>query len=132
VGLNKVMLIGNLGADTEIRYSSDGSAIANLSVGVSEKWRDKSTGIIKFDGLHRNQQKVKGYAGFDAAWVEEAAKVTKDSWKLLIPTLRKKGSESMGSSKGNWKFDSRSSQQYKRCWFWPTRGVYKAKTFSWH
>lgn len=53
----------------------------------------RGTGIIKFDGLHRNQQKVKGYAGFDAAWVEEAAKVTKDSWKLLIPTLRKKGSE---------------------------------------
>lgn len=50
-------------------------------------------GVIKFDGLHRNQQKVKGYAGFDAAWVEEAAKVTKESWKLLIPTLRKDGSE---------------------------------------
>lgn len=47
MGLNKVMLIGNLGADPEIRYSSDGSAIANLSVGVSEKWRDKSTGEQK-------------------------------------------------------------------------------------
>jgi len=47
VGLNKVMLIGNLGADPEIRHSSDGSAIANLSVGVSEKWRDKSTGEQK-------------------------------------------------------------------------------------
>lgn len=52
-----------------------------------------SGGVIKFDGLHRNQQKVKGYAGFDAAWVEEAAKVSKDSWKFLIPTLRKPGSE---------------------------------------
>ena len=47
MGLNKVMLIGNLGADPEIRHSSDGSAIANLSVGVSEKWRDKSTGEQK-------------------------------------------------------------------------------------
>lgn len=55
--------------------------------------RSHSGGVIKFDGLHRNQQKVKGYAGFDCAWVEEAAKVTKDSWKLLIPTLRKDGSE---------------------------------------
>ena len=50
-------------------------------------------GVIKFDGLHRNQQKIKGYAGFDAAWVEEAAAVTEESWKFLIPTLRKDGSE---------------------------------------
>ena len=52
-----------------------------------------SGGIIKFEGLYRNQQKVKGYAGFDAAWLEEAATITEDSYKFLIPTLRKKGSE---------------------------------------
>lgn len=52
-----------------------------------------SGGVIKFDGLFRNTQKIKGYAGFDAAWVEEAANVSKDSWKFLIPTLRKPGSE---------------------------------------
>ena len=50
-------------------------------------------GVIKFDGLLRNTQKLKGYAGFDAAWVEEAENVSKDSWKFLIPTLRKSGSE---------------------------------------
>jgi len=55
--------------------------------------RSASGGVIKFEGLHRNQQKVKGYAGFDAAWIEEAAKVTKESWKFLIPTLRKDSSE---------------------------------------
>ena len=52
-----------------------------------------SGGVIKFEGLYRNQQKVKGYAGFDAAWLEEAATITEDSYKFLIPTLRKKGSE---------------------------------------
>lgn len=52
-----------------------------------------SGGKIKFDGLFRNQQKLKGYAGFDAAWVEEAENVTAYSWKFLIPTLRKGGSE---------------------------------------
>lgn len=52
-----------------------------------------SGGLIKFDGLFRNQQKLKGYAGFDAAWVEEAENVTAESWKFLIPTLRKEGSE---------------------------------------
>lgn len=50
-------------------------------------------GVIKFDGLARNQQKIKGYAGFDAAWLEEAENITADSLKFLIPTLRKDGSE---------------------------------------
>ena len=53
----------------------------------------KSGGIFKFDGLFRNQQKIKGYSSFDCAFVEEAANVTADSWKMLIPTLRKSGSE---------------------------------------
>ena len=52
-----------------------------------------SGGIFKFDGLFRNQQKIKGYSSFDCAFVEEAANVTFDSWKMLIPTLRKTGSE---------------------------------------
>lgn len=50
-------------------------------------------GKIKFDGLFRNQQKLKGYAGFNAAWVEEAENVTEESWKFLIPTLRRDDSE---------------------------------------
>ena len=52
-----------------------------------------SGGVFKFDGLYRNQQKIKGYSGFDCAFVEEAANVTSDSWKMLIPTLRKSNSE---------------------------------------
>jgi single-strand DNA-binding protein len=45
--LNKVMLIGNLGKDPEIRRTQDGRAIANLSVATSESWRDKQTGERK-------------------------------------------------------------------------------------
>lgn len=52
-----------------------------------------SGGIFKFEGLMRNQQKLKGYSNFDCAWVEEAANVSADSWKFLIPTLRKPNSE---------------------------------------
>lgn len=52
-----------------------------------------SGGVIKFDGLLRNTQKLKGYSGFHAAWVEEAENVSKESWKFLIPTLRIEGSE---------------------------------------
>ena len=46
-GINKVILIGNLGHDPEIRYTSGGMAIATLSLATSESWRDKQTGEQK-------------------------------------------------------------------------------------
>jgi len=42
--VNKVILIGNLGADPDIKRTQDGRPIANLSVATSESWRDKNTG----------------------------------------------------------------------------------------
>ena len=44
---NKVILIGNLGADPEIRRTQDGRPIANLRIATSETWRDKATGERK-------------------------------------------------------------------------------------
>ena len=43
-GINKVIIVGNLGNDPEVRYANNGSAIANLSVATSESWKDKNTG----------------------------------------------------------------------------------------
>ena len=43
-GINKVILVGNLGAKPEIKYASNGNAISNLSLATSESWTDKSTG----------------------------------------------------------------------------------------
>jgi single-strand DNA-binding protein len=43
-GINKVILIGNLGADPETRAMPSGSTVANLRVATSESWRDKQTG----------------------------------------------------------------------------------------
>ena len=43
-GINRVILIGNLGSKPEIKYSSNGNALANLSVATSERWTDKNTG----------------------------------------------------------------------------------------
>ena len=43
-GLNKVMLIGHLGRDPEIRYSQQGTAMVNFSIATSEQWNDKNTG----------------------------------------------------------------------------------------
>ncbi|ELR66310.1 Single-stranded DNA-binding protein [Photobacterium marinum] len=43
-GVNKVILVGNLGNDPEIRYMPNGGAVANITVATSESWRDKATG----------------------------------------------------------------------------------------
>lgn len=42
--LNKVILIGNLGADPETRYSASGDAICNIRLATTEKWKDKNSG----------------------------------------------------------------------------------------
>ena len=60
-GINKVILIGNLGSDPEIKYFADGTACANFSIATSESWTDKASGekkertewhrIVAFRGL---------------------------------------------------------------------------------
>ena len=46
-GINKVILVGNLGADPETRYMPSGGAVTNLSLATSETWKDKQTGEQK-------------------------------------------------------------------------------------
>ena len=46
-GINKVILIGNLGNDPETRFFPDGGAITNASVATSESWKDKQTGQMQ-------------------------------------------------------------------------------------
>lgn len=43
-GVNKVILVGNLGKDPEVRYSANGQAVANVTIATSELWKDKNTG----------------------------------------------------------------------------------------
>lgn len=43
-GVNKVILIGNLGKDPEVRYMPSGSAVTNITIATSESWKDKQTG----------------------------------------------------------------------------------------
>ncbi|TKX76298.1 single-stranded DNA-binding protein, partial [Halorubrum sp. SD626R] len=43
-GVNKVILIGNLGADPEVRYSPSGAAVTNVRLATTDSWRDKQTG----------------------------------------------------------------------------------------
>ena len=46
-GVNKVILVGNLGQDPEVRYMPNGGAVANLTLATSESWRDRQTGENK-------------------------------------------------------------------------------------
>src|SRR5210317_1309004 len=43
-GVNKAIIVGTLGQDPEVRYTANGSAVANISVATNETWRDKATG----------------------------------------------------------------------------------------
>ena len=43
-GGNKVILVGNVGNDPEVRYMPNGNAVANVSVATSDSWKDKNTG----------------------------------------------------------------------------------------
>ncbi|MGM0614744.1 MAG: single-stranded DNA-binding protein [Pseudomonadota bacterium] len=43
-GINKVILVGNLGQDPEVRYTPNGTAVANISVATSDTWTDKQSG----------------------------------------------------------------------------------------
>jgi single-strand DNA-binding protein len=43
-GINKVILVGNLGQDPEVRYMPNGGAVCNITVATSETWKDKNTG----------------------------------------------------------------------------------------
>lgn len=46
-GVNKVILVGHLGQDPEVRYMPNGGAVANITLATSESWRDKTTGEQK-------------------------------------------------------------------------------------
>lgn len=53
-GVNKVILVGNLGSDPEMRYTPNGVAVVNLSIATSEAWRDKQTGeMVEQTEWHR-------------------------------------------------------------------------------
>ena len=46
-GVNKVIIVGNLGQDPEVRYLTNGGAVSNITLATSESWRDKQTGETK-------------------------------------------------------------------------------------
>jgi single-strand DNA-binding protein len=74
--LNKVMLIGALGADPEIRSFSNGGRVANLRIATSERWKDKSTGEQKEKtGWHIVAIFGDGLAGVAERYLKKGSKV---------------------------------------------------------
>ena len=49
--------------------------------------------MFSFEGIARNVNRIRSFEGVDICWVEEAHKVSRGSWRVLIPTIRKEGSE---------------------------------------
>jgi len=76
--VNKVILIGNLGRDPEIRSLQDGNRVANLSVATSESWRDKSS------GERRERTEWHRVVIFNERLVEVAEKYLKKGAKVYL------------------------------------------------
>lgn len=77
-GVNKVILIGNLGQDPELRYMPNGGAVANLTLATSETWRDKQTGEMRENTeWHRVVVfgKLAAYSGEDERWFPPCVRI---------------------------------------------------------
>jgi single-strand DNA-binding protein len=74
--VNKVILVGNVGKDPELRHTQDGRPIVNLSIATSESWRDKNTGERKEKTeWHRVVIFNEGPAKIAEAYVKKGSKV---------------------------------------------------------
>ena len=74
--INKVILIGNLGRDPEVRFSQDGKKIVNFSIATSESWKDKSSGERREKTeWHRIVIFSDGLAGIAERFLKKGSKV---------------------------------------------------------
>jgi single-strand DNA-binding protein len=76
--VNKVILVGNLGKDPEVRHLSDGSPVCNLTVATSESWRDKAS------GERREKTEWHRVVIFDSRLCDVAQKYLKKGSKVFL------------------------------------------------
>ncbi|MEO6696556.1 MAG: single-stranded DNA-binding protein [Gammaproteobacteria bacterium] len=74
-GVNKVILIGNLGKDPEVRYMPSGGAVANVTLATSESWKDKTTGEKKESTEWHNVVFFNRLAEIAGEYLKKGAKV---------------------------------------------------------
>lgn len=76
MALNRAEIIGNLGADPDVRSFSNGGKVANLSVATTRKWRDRQTGETREDTeWHRVAITAEGLAGVVERYLRKGSKV---------------------------------------------------------
>ena len=76
MSINKVILVGNLGQDPEIRSTQDGREIANFSIATSESWKDKNTGERKDKTeWHRVVIFSQGLVGIAKSYLKKGTKI---------------------------------------------------------
>ena len=80
--------------DSVHQLLKDQAALLGLPFAATEREiRHRNGSLFLFEGLRYNVTKIKSLEGIDRCWVEEAERISAESWKVLIPTIRKEGSE---------------------------------------
>ena len=74
-GINKVILVGNLGSDPDVRYMPSGDAITNISIATSEIWKDKQTGEPRERTEWHRVVFFRGLAGVAGEYLKKGSKV---------------------------------------------------------
>ena len=98
-GVNKVIIIGNLGRDPEIKYTQSNTAVANFNVATSESWKDKATGewqektewhrVVAWAGLAEQSQKlVKGSQVYVEGSLETRKYTGKDGVEKSVTEIK--------------------------------------------
>ena len=80
--------------DSVHRLLRDQIALLGLDYEITQQEIRHANGtVFIFEGLRHNVTKIKSMEGIDICWVEEAERVSEESWKMLVPTIRRAGSE---------------------------------------
>ena len=74
-GINKVILVGNLGRDPEIRYTQGGDPVANITVATSESWKDRNTGENRENTEWHRVVMFRGLAKVAEDWLKKGQQV---------------------------------------------------------
>ena len=91
--LNRAEIIGNVGKDPEVRYTTSGEAIANLTIATSSKWKDKQTGELKEQTEWHRVVLYKRLAAVAAEYVVKGSKVYIDGQLVTRKWTDKDGIE---------------------------------------
>ena len=79
-GVNKVILVGNLGAKPEMRYMPNGNAVANITIATSESWKDKQTGQTQDRTEWHRVVFFNRLAEIVGEYLQKGSKVYVDGW----------------------------------------------------